>query len=61
MSQLVDARTQQPVEPLLVDKATLRPLTEDDFKFAAGPAADEGVCKRMAYADRQRAKRGLPA
>jgi DNA-binding HxlR family transcriptional regulator len=60
-SQVVDARNQQPVEPLLVDKATLRPLTEDDFKFAAGPAADEGVCKRMAYADRQRAKRGLPA
>src|SRR5882757_7150007 len=52
-SQLVDARTQQPVEPVLVDKATLRPLTEEDFKFAAGPAADEGVCRRMAYADRQ--------
>ncbi len=60
-SQLVDARTGQPVEPLLVDKASLRPLTEEDFKFAAGPAADEGVCRRMAYADRQRTKRGLAA
>jgi DNA-binding HxlR family transcriptional regulator len=59
-SQLVDVRTGQPVEPMLVDKASLRPLTEEDFKFAAGPAADEGVCRRMAYADRQRAKRGLP-
>ncbi len=58
-SHLVDARTQQPVEPILVDKASLRPLTEEDFKFAAGPAADEGVCRRMAYADRHRAKRGL--
>lgn len=60
-SHLVDARTGQPVEPVLVDKASLRPLTEEDFKFAAGPAADEGVCRRMAYADRQRAKRGLAA
>jgi DNA-binding HxlR family transcriptional regulator len=61
MSHLVDARTQQPVEPMLVDKATLRPLTEEDFKFAAGPVADEGVCKRLAYSDRQRVKRGLAA
>ncbi len=60
-TQLVDARTGQVVKSILVDKASLRPLTEDDFKFAAGPAADEGVCRRMAYADRKRAKRGLAA
>ena len=61
VSQVVDARTHQPVEPMLVDKGSLRPLTEEDFKFAAGPAADEGACRRMAYSDRQRAKRGLVA
>jgi DNA-binding HxlR family transcriptional regulator len=55
-SMLVDAETNIEADPVLVDRATLRPLTEQDFKFAAGPAANEAVRRRMAFAERQREK-----
>jgi DNA-binding HxlR family transcriptional regulator len=54
-STLVDAETGIEADPLLVDRATLRPLTEQDFTFAAGPAATEAVKKRMAFVERKRA------
>jgi DNA-binding HxlR family transcriptional regulator len=55
-SVLVDAETNIEADPVLVDRATLRPLTEQDFKFAAGPAANEAVRRRMAFVDRRREK-----
>jgi DNA-binding HxlR family transcriptional regulator len=54
-SQLVDANTGATAEPIVVDAATGRLLDETGFKFAAGPAADEAVLERMAFADRRRA------
>jgi DNA-binding HxlR family transcriptional regulator len=55
-SILVDAETEQEADPVLVDRATLRPLTEDDFKFAAGPAANDDVKRRAAFIERKRKK-----
>jgi DNA-binding HxlR family transcriptional regulator len=51
-SQLVDAETGAAVEPVLVDANTGRRLDETRFQFAAGPAADERVLARMAFAAR---------
>jgi len=55
-SIVVDAETEEAADPVLVDRATLRPLTEADFKFAAGPAANDDVKRRMAFVDRKRKK-----
>jgi DNA-binding HxlR family transcriptional regulator len=55
-STLVDAQTGVEAEPVLVDRATLRPLTEQDFTFAAGPAATDAVKRRMAFVERRREK-----
>ena len=53
-SQLVDAQTGAPAEPVLADAATGRRLDPAAFKFAAGPAADPAVLARMAFADARR-------
>ena len=54
-SQLVDAATGAPADPVLVDAHTGRRVDEPGFRFAAGPAADEGVLTRMAFANRRAA------
>jgi DNA-binding HxlR family transcriptional regulator len=46
--RIVDARTGAPAEPMLVDRATLRPLAAPDFKIVAGPAARESTRRRLA-------------
>jgi DNA-binding HxlR family transcriptional regulator len=45
---LVDAKSGAAVDPILVDRATGRPIKEPDFAFAPGPAATEGVRRRYA-------------
>jgi DNA-binding HxlR family transcriptional regulator len=55
-STLVDARTGAEADPIVVDRATLRPLTEENFAFAAGPAANDAVKRRMAFVERKRRK-----
>ncbi len=50
--QLVDARTGAPAEPVLVDRASLRPIIGPDFILAPGPAAGEGVRRRLARRSR---------
>jgi len=45
---LVDAKTGAAVDPILVDRATGRPIKEPDFALVAGPAATEGVRRRYA-------------
>src|SRR5919206_4181676 len=45
--QLVDATTGRPAEPVLVDRATGRPLDGPDFVMAAGPAASERTREGM--------------
>jgi DNA-binding HxlR family transcriptional regulator len=54
MSTLVDAETGIEADPIVVDRATLRPLTEDAFTFAAGPAANDTVRRRMDFVERKR-------
>jgi len=43
---IVDAKTGQAADPILVDSKSGRPLTFPDFRVAAGPAADEPIKKR---------------
>lgn len=51
---VADRETGERVEPALVDKATGRLLTEEQFESVPGPAADERV---MARFERRRQKR----
>ena len=55
-STLVDAETGAEADPIIVDRATLRPLTEEGFTFAAGPAANDAVKRRMDFVERKRKK-----
>ncbi|BBK33059.1 HxlR family transcriptional regulator [Stella humosa] len=56
-SHLVDIETGVPADPVMVDRASGKPVDSRHFKFAAGPAAGEGVLRRLAYAERMREKR----
>ena len=47
---LVDSQTGAPADPILVDRASGRPLTSPQFRSAAGPAADERTRERQAFA-----------
>ena len=51
-SQVVDAATGEPAEPVMVDARTGRRLDEPDFIFDEGPAADAIVRRRYACARR---------
>jgi DNA-binding HxlR family transcriptional regulator len=46
--QLIDSETGAAVEPILVDKATGRPIQEPEYRMAAGPAAPERTRRRYA-------------
>ena len=56
-STLVNAETGIEAEPIVVDGKTLRPVTEDAYIFAAGPAANDAVKRRMAFVERKRKER----
>ena len=45
---IVDAKTGAVADPVLVDRATGRPLAAPDFTLAPGPAAGEGTRRRLA-------------
>src|SRR5438105_1990875 len=47
---LVNTKTGAAVDPVLVDPATRQPITEPEYAFAAGPAADART--RQRYSDR---------
>jgi DNA-binding HxlR family transcriptional regulator len=49
---IVESRTGQPADPVLVDRASGRPLTAPDFVLAAGPAATERTRRRLARGSR---------
>jgi DNA-binding HxlR family transcriptional regulator len=49
---LVDTKTGTAVDPILVDRATGRPIKEPEFEFAAGPAAPERTRQRYARPSR---------
>jgi DNA-binding HxlR family transcriptional regulator len=48
---LVDSATGAVAEPVVVDRATLRPLTDPVFKFIPGPAAGEPLRRRLVRAN----------
>lgn len=49
---IVDSETRQPADPILVDRATGRPLTAPDYMMVAGPAASETTRRRLARGSR---------
>jgi DNA-binding HxlR family transcriptional regulator len=51
---LVNTNTGARVEPVLVDRATGRPIEEPEFAFAAGPAANTRTQRRYAAVGRGR-------
>jgi DNA-binding HxlR family transcriptional regulator len=52
---LTDLHTGTTVDPVLVDRASGTPITEENYVLGAGPAASDGVRNRMAYAAQKRA------
>jgi DNA-binding HxlR family transcriptional regulator len=46
--QIVDAATGAVADPVLVDRATGRPVDGPDYMLAPGPAATEGLRRRLA-------------
>lgn len=57
---LVEAESGAKVEPILVDKASGKPLSEGKYVLGAGPAASERTRNRIALARERRAQR-LPS
>jgi DNA-binding HxlR family transcriptional regulator len=49
---LVNTKTGDAVDPILVDRATGRPIKEPEYTFAAGPAASERTRRKYASANR---------
>jgi DNA-binding HxlR family transcriptional regulator len=54
--QLYDAETGAVVDPVLIDRATGRPITESDHVLAPGPAAPERTQRRYAAVGRSAPK-----
>jgi DNA-binding HxlR family transcriptional regulator len=52
---LVDTKTGTAADPVFVDRATGRPITEADHGFAPGPAAGERIQRRLASVSANRA------
>ena len=46
--QLINTKTGAAVEPILIDRATGRPIQKPDYAFAPGPAAPERTRRRYA-------------
>jgi DNA-binding HxlR family transcriptional regulator len=46
--QIIDAKTGDPADPIIVDRKTRRTIAEPDFVFAAGPAAPASTRRRYA-------------
>jgi len=61
--QIVNSETGERVEPILVDRATGRPIAEPDYRVAPGPAAPERTRRRYASFPRRAATQApaLPA
>jgi DNA-binding HxlR family transcriptional regulator len=50
---LVNTKTGDAVDPVLVDRASGRPIEEPEYTFVAGPAAGERTRRRYASANRE--------
>jgi DNA-binding HxlR family transcriptional regulator len=58
--ELLNARTGEPADPVLVDRNSRRPLADTEFVLAPGPAASERTRAKLAESA-WGADRGLPA
>ena len=58
--ELINAKTGAAVDPILVDRATGRPISEPDYAFAPGPAAPERTQRRYALVGRSRSPARAP-
>ncbi|HEX3953084.1 MAG TPA: helix-turn-helix domain-containing protein [Stellaceae bacterium] len=58
---LVDAKTGEPADPIVVDRVSGRLIQPPDFIYVAGPVAGEGVRRRLAFAAGQRELAALQA
>jgi DNA-binding HxlR family transcriptional regulator len=54
---LIDEKTGEKADPLLVDRVSGRLLDQADFGFVAGPAAGERTRRRLAFKRHERGKR----
>lgn len=52
---LADVHTGKEIKPVLVDSASGKQITSRDYALAAGPAANEGIRRRIAFAAEKRA------
>jgi len=57
---IVDAATGRPADPILVDRASGRPLVSSDFELAPGPAANSATRARLAARKARLLKTGDP-
>lgn len=60
-SQLVEAATGLPAEPVMIDRRTGKLMDSPDFVYAAGPAADAAVVARAAQVAQKRQARLVAA
>jgi len=51
---LVNRETGEVADPVVIDRASGRPISSSEFVFVPGPAAGEGVRRRLAFAAAQR-------
>ena len=58
---IADAKTGAVADPVMVDRATGRPLIGPDYVLAPGPAATEGVRSRLASGTRGSLRPGAAA
>jgi DNA-binding HxlR family transcriptional regulator len=52
--QLFDKQTDVPAEPMLIDRASGKPITESTHYLGAGPAAGEQILHRLRIASERR-------
>lgn len=58
---LVDAETGAQADPILVDRCSGRPITEQDFVFAPGPAASNRIREKLNFAGLKHSSSGQHA
>jgi DNA-binding HxlR family transcriptional regulator len=56
--QLIDAKSGTPVDPIMVDSATGRPIKDPDYRLVPGPAAPERTRRRYAAVRKENASNG---
>ncbi len=54
--ELIDRETGLAAEPIMVDRISGKPITNEHFTYAPGPAAGPEVLNRVAFMAERRAK-----